>query len=48
MRADGTENRFEPYFQMSKPGGVTAEHSLLLEYPYTFAAIAPFIALRKR
>ncbi|KAI5842035.1 hypothetical protein BZA05DRAFT_208676 [Tricharina praecox] len=45
---DHDVKRFEPYFQMSKPGGVTAEHSLLLEYPYTFAAIAPFIAFKKR
>ncbi|KAI5853621.1 hypothetical protein BZA05DRAFT_396668 [Tricharina praecox] len=45
---DHDVKRLEPYFQLSKPGGVTAEHSLLLEYPYCFAAFAPFIALRKR
>ncbi|CCX08370.1 hypothetical protein FPQ18DRAFT_381258 [Pyronema domesticum] len=40
--------RLEPYFQLSKPGGVTAEHSLFLEYPYTLALTAPLTALRKR
>ena len=40
--------RLEPYFQLSKPGGVTAEHSLLLAYPYCFSAFSPFISLRKR
>ncbi|KAA8905832.1 hypothetical protein FN846DRAFT_949717, partial [Sphaerosporella brunnea] len=33
--------------QIVKPGGVTAEHSLLLEYPYVLTIAAPFIAVRK-
>ncbi|KAI5854460.1 hypothetical protein BZA05DRAFT_394306 [Tricharina praecox] len=45
---DHDVKRLEPYFQLSKPGGVTAEHSLFLEYPYSFALFAPFISLRKR
>ncbi|KAF8538783.1 hypothetical protein BDD12DRAFT_884144 [Trichophaea hybrida] len=40
--------RLEPYFQLSKPEGATAEHSLLLEYPYILTILAPFIALKKR
>ncbi|KAA8905831.1 hypothetical protein FN846DRAFT_949711 [Sphaerosporella brunnea] len=45
---DHNVKRLEPYFQLSKPGGVTAEHSLLLEYPYVLTIAAPFIAVRKR
>ncbi|KAF8245480.1 hypothetical protein K440DRAFT_646265 [Wilcoxina mikolae CBS 423.85] len=37
----------EPYFQLSKPGGATVEHSLLLNYSYVIAVFAPFIAIRK-
>jgi hypothetical protein len=40
--------RLEPYFQLSKPGGVTAENSLLLEYPYVLSFSVPFIAVRKK
>jgi hypothetical protein len=45
---DHNIKRLEPYFQLSKPGGVTTEHSLLLNYPYVISAFAPFIAIRKR
>ncbi|KAI5812954.1 hypothetical protein BZA77DRAFT_322708 [Pyronema omphalodes] len=40
--------RLEPYFQLSKPGGVTAEHSLFLDYPYTLALSAPITALKRK
>ena len=39
--------RLEPYFQMSKAGGATAEDSLDLHYPFDFVAWAPVKALRK-
>ncbi len=40
--------RLEPYFQMSKNGGVPARESLYLHYPFDFVAFAPYRALRKR
>lgn len=36
--------RLEPYFRMSAPGGESAEDSLFLDYPYTFALFVPFVA----
>ncbi|KAI5785327.1 hypothetical protein FPQ18DRAFT_86225 [Pyronema domesticum] len=41
--------RLEPWLQLSKSeSGVTAEHSLLLEYSYMLTYFAPISALRRR
>lgn len=40
--------RLEPFFQLSRPGGVTAENSILLHYPFDFLAMVPFKALRRK
>lgn len=40
--------RLEPYFQMSVPGGATAENSILLEYSYTLPFLLPIVAGRRR
>jgi hypothetical protein len=46
--ADHSIKRMEPFFQLSKPGqGVSAKHSLLLDYPYMMAVTAPFWALKR-
>ena len=40
--------RLEPYFQLSRPGGATAEKSILLDYSTDFIAMVPIRAFRKR
>jgi hypothetical protein len=40
--------RVEPFFQLSIPGGVSAENSLLLDYPFQFGAFVPYTAIRRR
>lgn len=40
--------RLEPYFQMSVQGGALAEDSILLDYPYRFPPLVPFLALKRR
>jgi hypothetical protein len=45
---DHDVKRLEPFFQLSKPGGSSAEDSLLLDYPYRFSLVVPFVAFRKR
>lgn len=40
--------RLEPYFRMSVPGGTSAADSLLLDYPYTFAPLVPYLATKRR
>ncbi|OQO15247.1 hypothetical protein B0A48_00630 [Cryoendolithus antarcticus] len=40
--------RLEPYFQLSKTGGATAEHSILLHYPFDFLASVPLKAVRRK
>ncbi|KAF2741653.1 hypothetical protein M011DRAFT_454492 [Sporormia fimetaria CBS 119925] len=40
--------RFEPYYQLSKPGGALGKDSLLLHYPNMFIPFAPFYALKNR
>lgn len=40
--------RLEPWFQMSKPQGATAEDSLLLHYAFDFLAFVPLRAARRR
>lgn len=46
--ADHNYKRLEPFFQLSKPGGATAEHSLLLDYSYSFQLFIPYKAFKKR
>jgi hypothetical protein len=40
--------RLEAYFQLSKPEGVSVDHSLLLGYPYMMAVTVPYFSFRKR
>lgn len=40
--------RLEPWFQLSKPEGATAEHSILLQYPFDFLPLVPIKAARRR
>ena len=40
--------RLEPWFQLSKPEGATAENSVLLSYPFDFLAFVPVRAARRR
>lgn len=40
--------RMQPWFELSKEEGVTAEMSLFLDYPYDFVATVPFKAAKKR
>lgn len=40
--------RLEPFFQMSKKDGATAENSMLLDYPYQFPIFLPWVAFKKR
>ena len=39
--------RLEPYFQLSKPEGVTASNSIFLHYPFGFVAFVPINAARR-
>ncbi|KAL0635400.1 hypothetical protein Q9L58_005608 [Maublancomyces gigas] len=39
--------RLEPYYQLSKPGGATAEDSLLLDYSYTSTLLVPFTSFKR-
>ena len=40
--------RIEPYRQLSKPDGASAEESLLLHYPFDFLGTVPLRSLRRR
>ena len=40
--------RLEPYYQLSKPGGASANDSILLHYPFDFLALVPLIAAKRR
>lgn len=40
--------RMQPWFELSKPEGATAEDSLLLDYPFDFVAIVPWKSAKKR
>ncbi|KAI8714510.1 hypothetical protein NCS52_01170900 [Fusarium sp. LHS14.1] len=40
--------RMQPWFELSKPKGATAENSLFLDYQYDFVALVPFKAARSR
>ncbi|CAI0645263.1 unnamed protein product [Colletotrichum noveboracense] len=39
--------RLQPWLEMSRPEGATAEHSIFLDYPYEFVAFVPFKAARR-
>ncbi|KAL7933987.1 hypothetical protein V8C35DRAFT_302939 [Trichoderma chlorosporum] len=40
--------RMQPWFELSKPEGATAENSMFLDYPYDFIATVPIKAARRR
>ena len=40
--------RMQPWFELSKEGGATAEGSLFLDYPFDFVAVAPLKAFKRR
>lgn len=46
--ADHNFKRLEPFFQLSKPEGATAEQSLLLDYSYSFQLFVPYKSFKKR
>lgn len=46
--SDHDFRRMEPYFQLSKLGGATAEDSLLLDYSYTLVLCLPYQGLKRR
>jgi hypothetical protein len=48
MCIDNDIKRLEPYYQLSKPEGADAKNSLLLDYPYQFAALVPWRSFRRR
>jgi hypothetical protein len=45
---DNDARRYEPYRQMSKPGGALAKNSILLHYPFDFLPLVPFKSLKRR
>lgn len=45
---DHDAKRFEPYRQMSKPNGALGKDSLLLQYPFDFIPVVPFVAFKRR
>lgn len=40
--------RMQPWFELSKPQGATAENSMFLDYPYDFIATVPVKAAKRR
>ncbi|KAF6841696.1 hypothetical protein CPLU01_00368 [Colletotrichum plurivorum] len=40
--------RIQPWLEMSRPAGATAESSIFLDYPYDFIAFVPIKAARRR
>ncbi|KAF7544882.1 hypothetical protein G7Z17_g9609 [Cylindrodendrum hubeiense] len=40
--------RIQPWMELSKPTGATAEDSILLDYPSDFIAVAPFRAAKRK
>ncbi|KAJ3576528.1 hypothetical protein NPX13_g3672 [Xylaria arbuscula] len=40
--------RIQPWLELSKPDGATAQNSLFLDYPFEFLAFVPFRAARRR
>lgn len=46
--ADLDIKRLEPYFQLSRPNGTTADNSILLSYPLEFLVMVPVIAFKRK
>jgi hypothetical protein len=44
---DNTVREMEPFYQLSQPGGATAENSLCLDYATSILLMTPFKALRR-
>jgi hypothetical protein len=44
---DHDAKRYEPYRQMSKPGGARGKDSILLHYPFDFVLFVPFMAAKR-
>lgn len=40
--------RMQPWIELSRPDGVTAKNSLLLDYPFSFLAVVPFRAWKNK
>lgn len=40
--------RIQPWLEMSRPAGATAEGSMFLDYPYDFIAFVPIRAAKRR
>ncbi|KAH7246197.1 hypothetical protein BKA59DRAFT_528039 [Fusarium tricinctum] len=40
--------RMQPWFELSRPDGATAENSLFLDYQYDFVALVPFKAAKRK
>lgn len=40
--------RMQPWFELSKPEGATADNSVFLDYPYDFIATVPIKAARRK
>jgi hypothetical protein len=40
--------RMQPWFELSKESGSSAEDSLMLDYPFTFMAFVPLQAAKKK
>lgn len=40
--------RMQPWFELSRPSGATADNSLFLDYPVDFVAFVPFKAGRRK
>lgn len=40
--------RMQPWFELSKPEGATADNSIFLDYPYDFIATVPIKAARRK
>jgi hypothetical protein len=45
---DHDAKRYEPYRQMARPCGASAENSILLSYPFDYLPVAPIIAAKRR
>ena len=45
---DNDARRYEPYRQMSKPGGALGKDSILLHYPHDFMPLVPFASFKRR
>lgn len=46
--AEHDYKRIEPFFQLSRPEGATAEDSILLDYPYSNPLTLPYVSFKRR